>query len=43
MTVVISKKVHKRLLKEAGLQDRSVSNLVHRILKKHYKLKDDDE
>lgn len=42
ITAVIPKTLHKKLLDEAGYEDRSVSNLVCKILKEHYKMKTDD-
>lgn len=42
ITITIPKKIHKRLLKEAEYEDRSISNLVLQIIKKHYKIKDDE-
>lgn len=43
ITITIPKKLHKKLLKESEYEDRSISNLVCRILKKYYKFKIDDE
>lgn len=41
--ITIPKKVHKMLQDEAEYEDRSVSNLVLKIIKKHYKIKDKDD
>ncbi|WP_373899254.1 ribbon-helix-helix domain-containing protein [Haloimpatiens sp. FM7315] len=42
INVTISKKIHEMLVKEAEYEDRSVSNLVLQIIKKHYNIKNDD-
>lgn len=42
INVVIPKKIHKMLMKEADYEDRSVSNLVLKIIKEHYKIKEDE-
>ena len=43
ITITIPKKVHKKLERDAEYEDRSVSNVVARILKKYYKIKIDEE
>jgi hypothetical protein len=43
ITITLPKKIHKKLQKEADYEDRSVSNLVLKIIKEHYKIKDDDD
>ena len=43
ITVVISKEVQEKLIHQAGYEDRTVSNLVFKILKDHYKIKDQDD
>ena len=42
INVVIPKKIHKMLLEESEYEDRSVSNLVLKIIKEHYKIKEED-
>lgn len=41
ISVTVSKKLYEKLLKEAEYEDRSVSNLVLKIIKEHYKIKDE--
>jgi hypothetical protein len=38
----VSKDIYKELLKEAKYEDRTISKMVEKILKDHYKIKDDD-
>lgn len=42
ISAIISKEVHKKLLDQAGYEDRTVSNLVFKILKEYYKIKDEE-
>lgn len=42
ITITIPKKLHRLLKKQANFEDRSVSNLVARILKQYYNLKVDE-
>ncbi|MBN1042346.1 UNVERIFIED_ORG: hypothetical protein B2H98_05130 [Clostridium botulinum] len=42
ITSVIPKKVYEKLAKEAEYEDRSISKMVAKILKDHYKIKSDD-
>jgi len=42
ITVTIPKKIHEKLEREADYEDRSVSNLVLKIIKEYYKIKDED-
>lgn len=42
ITFTLPKKIYKRLEKEADYEDRSVSNLVLKIIKEHYKIKDEE-
>jgi len=42
LTIVITKEIRDKLIKEAEFEDRSVSNLVSKILKEHYKIKTDE-
>lgn len=42
VTAIIPKKVHEKLKEEAVYEDRTVSNIIAKILKDHYKIKDDD-
>lgn len=42
ITVIISKEVREKLIYEAECEDRTVSNLVFKILKEHYKMKVDE-
>jgi hypothetical protein len=39
---VIPKKVYEMLVKEAEYEDRSISNMVCKIIKDHYKVKDEE-
>jgi len=38
----VSQTVYDRLTKEADYEDRTISNMIAKILKEHYKIKDDD-
>lgn len=38
----VSKEVHDKIKKEAKYEDRTISKMVEKILKDHYKIKDDD-
>ena len=40
VTSVIPKKVYKLLAEEASYEDRSISNMICKILKERYKIKD---
>ena len=42
ISVVIPKEIHKKLLEEAAYEDRSISNLVLKIIKEHYRIRTDD-
>lgn len=42
VTTIIPKKVYEKLVEEAAYEDRTVSNMIAKILKDHYKIKDDD-
>jgi len=42
ITITIPKTLHKILKKEAGYEDRSVGNIVARILKHHYNIKSEE-
>ncbi|KYH35813.1 hypothetical protein CLTEP_02060 [Clostridium tepidiprofundi DSM 19306] len=42
ITVTITKEIHKRLIEEAEYEDRSVSNLVLKIIKEHYKIREEE-
>lgn len=43
ITITIPKKLHNEILQEASYYNRSVSNLVCRILKKHYDFEINDK
>jgi hypothetical protein len=38
----IPKEIYKKLVKEAEYEDRTISKMVAKIIKEHYKIKDDD-
>lgn len=40
VTSVIPKKIYEMLAKEAEYEDRSISNMICKIIKDHYKIKD---
>ena len=42
VTTIIPKKVYEKLTEEASYEDRSVSSMIAKILKDHYKIKDED-
>lgn len=42
ITAVISKEVYKKLVKEAKYEDRSISNMVAKILRERYNIKVDE-
>lgn len=42
ISVTVPKELHNLLLKDADYEDRSVSNLVLKIIKEHYRLKTDE-
>lgn len=42
VTSVIPKKVYKLLAKEADYEDRSISNMICKIIKDHYKINDNE-
>jgi hypothetical protein len=42
VTSVIPKKVYELLAKEAEYEDRSISNMVCKIIKDHYRIKDNE-
>lgn len=42
VSAIISKEVQKKLLEQAGYEDRSLSNLIFKILKEYYKIKDEE-
>ncbi|MBN7576041.1 hypothetical protein C1H57_12370 [Clostridium sp. 2-1] len=42
VTTIIPKKVYEKLIEEAAYEDRTVSNMIAKILKDHYKIKDND-
>jgi hypothetical protein len=42
VTTIIPKKVYAKLVEEAEFEDRSVSSMIAKILKEHYKIKDED-
>jgi hypothetical protein len=42
VTTVIPKEVYKKLIEEASYEDRSVSNMIAKILKDRYNVKDDE-
>ncbi|WP_198039473.1 hypothetical protein [Clostridium kluyveri] len=43
IAAIIPRKVYKKLIKEAEYEDRSLSNMVCKILKERYNYKDDKE
>lgn len=43
ITITMPKKLYKLIQDEAGYEDRSMSNVIVRILKKYYKFKVEDE
>lgn len=43
ITITLPKKLHKLIQGDAEYEDRSMSNVIVRILKKHYKFKIEDE
>lgn len=42
ITVTVPKNIHKMLIEESEYECRSVSNLVLKIIKEHYNIKNDD-
>ena len=40
---IIPRKVYKKLIEEAAYEDRSISNMVCKILKERYKIRDSDD
>lgn len=42
ISAVVSKDVQSKLIEQACYEDRTVSNLVFKILKEYYKIKDED-
>ncbi|WP_461206945.1 ribbon-helix-helix domain-containing protein [Clostridium sp. DL1XJH146] len=42
ITITIPKKLHRKLKKDAAYEDRSVSNMVSKILKEYYKMNKED-
>lgn len=40
---IIPRKVYKKLMEEAEYEDRSISNMVCKILKERYKIRDSDD
>lgn len=42
ISVTVPKELHEKLLEEAEYEDRSVSNLVLKIIKDYYKIKTED-
>lgn len=42
VTTIIPKEVYKKLAEEAAYEDRSVSNMIAKILKDHYNMKDEE-
>jgi len=43
VTAVISKAIMRKLKKQANYEDRSVSNMVNKILREYYGIKNEDE
>ncbi|MGG7200789.1 hypothetical protein [Clostridium butyricum] len=41
ITITISKEIHNKIKEEADFEDRSISNMVYKILKDHYNLKEE--
>lgn len=42
VTTIIPKEVYKKLAQDAEYEDRSISNMIAKIIKNHYKIKDED-
>lgn len=42
ISAIVSKDVRKKLIEQASYEDRTVSNLVFKILKEYYKIKDEE-
>lgn len=40
---VLPKKVYDKLVKEAEYEERSISKMIAKIIKDHYRIKDDDD
>lgn len=43
INVTVPKTIYDKLSEDADYEDRSVSNLVLKIIKKHYKIKNEEE
>ena len=42
VTTIIPKEIYKKLTEDAAYDDRTVSNMIAKILKEHYKFKENE-